>query len=192
MTAWVALLFPAAAFAQEAGARPRTDCPAATAVLGPQTPQQARAELRRVYASERDRTYLHPVTEEFLQATGYSALVSWPGKGLPESIAAQLDVSVPKDLLKEPVTAADTLVAILDDSVHLALGEPRPATLQSARVPRFIPLSVALTTSSFVALAKASRLTLTFRGRTFKAPGKVVASLNALFRAMTCAQEAAF
>lgn len=174
--------------AQDQSSRPTTNCPAAEAALGPESSAQAKAPLRRDYSAQTDRTYIHTITDVFLGATGFSALVSWPGQGSPESISAQLDVSVPKDLVASPVTAADTLVAFLDDSLQVPLGTPRPATLTGARVPRFVPVSVALSSRSFLAIAKASSMSVTFRGKSLRASTEVLSGFNALLRAMTCAQ----
>lgn len=178
--------------AQDRPPQPALNCAAADAGLGGAAPSDAQERIRIYYSPRTNRTYI-TVNERGQGGSSIHASVSWAGAGQPEGLAAQLDVSVPGSLLKTPITPSDTLLAVIDDSLRFDLGTPTAATISfppspsAPRVPRSVPLSTALSSGSFLAIAKASSMVLTFRSTRIKASRAALTALNALYRAMICA-----
>lgn len=179
----VVLVSPEAARAQ-AVADVR-NCADADSVVGPRTDLQRRAQIRR---------WRHPDGREFVRtgtrrpsASGLMVMVSWTPELGADDAFGQLEILVPPRLVLREGIERDTVFIEIDDWMKAPLGPPTPPILLGARLPPYLPMSVALDMVDVGLLARAKDASVRYAGRTFGFSETDLAEVNALYRVVRCA-----
>jgi hypothetical protein len=183
MTIGSLVLAAPAARAQDTS--PVRSCTAADTTLGSPTAAQQRAPLLS-FITSRGLHFVRTGTRR-QNSSGLAIHATWPKDSTARYAAVQLDAMMPTRALSQAGIERDTLTISIDDGLPRALGVPTPASVISERVPDRIPVSARLYESDLRDVALARSVVVRYAGRTMRFSRSDLASSNALYRVMLCA-----